>query len=104
MIHTEHGAIGVDWSTDGKTLDITIKSRGSYKQAEMNVGEDGVPSFTVYDYPPNPELEISLKVEDIQILISMLERARQAAYDVGHRRYMASMEPNDMCPPPTGDC
>ena len=93
MIHTEHASIGVDWAEDGETVDITIKGRGSYKQAEMNVDEDGVPGFTVYDYPPNPELEIDVKVDDIQLLISMLECARREAYELKWNKNLGNFVP-----------
>lgn len=93
MIHTEHASIGVDWAEDGETVDITIKNRGIYKQAEMNVGEDGVPGFTVCDCPPNPELEIGIKVDDIRLLISMLECARREAYNLKWDKNLGNFVP-----------
>ena len=86
IIHTERGSIGVDWTKDGEALCITVKTLGGFKHAEMVVDENGeFQGMRIHDYPPNPELDVHINVDDIQLLITMLESARREAYNVQWR-------------------
>lgn len=81
-LHTEQGWIGFDWNEDGKTVKISLGRRGEIFDINVVGTDDGAITYSTYTQPENPDLELDVPVEDVELLMNMLSRVRQGAWDV----------------------